>query len=417
MNMKRFLFSLLAFLAIGSSIQAQTLLEGDVIYVDDVVMAPGEEATLEIKYNEALAPENGSKGVQFELVIPDGFTLKENNRKRVLVDDVQDAFSVTVAKTSNSQVYRIMMFSFVDTELTFEDGVLFSLTLVADADVDPGSFPANLKGIGGQINYIQISSGSSQGDVTFLQPPYTFYIKIPIELSEEVSYDEGFGNYTNVMVKMNKRTLKADTWNTICFPFDMDEDAMKEAFGENNNVTIATLMGSETVELNGKIHAIKIKFDTKSTATISANQPYLIKLSEAVDVFAVDGVDLSDDLRPASTSAGDCTFYGNYKVIEKLGEDSPVLFISGNNFYYATGKTTMKSFRGYFTHTDLPRYIQEQTQGANITIFVDDEPTGIRNIVTNQGSEDVYDISGRKVNTDNKQKGVYIVNGKKQTVH
>lgn len=422
MNMKRFLFTLLAFLAIGSGIQAQTMLQ-DVIYVEDVVFEPGEtEATIDIKFNSANEPANHIKGLQFELVLPEGFTLKteedEWGDEEIVVSNIQNAvFSVTPNPQSD-QKFRFMMVSTTNKKAYFKDGTLFSLTVVADADVAGGNYPATVGGYG-LISYIQMSGASSQGDVTYWQNPLTFYLKMPIELSEEISYAQGFGNYTDVMVLMNKRTLKADTWNTICFPFDMDEDAIKEAFGEDNTVTIATLMDSETKKKDGKVQSIIIKFETKTTSTISANQPYLIKLSEAVDVFAVDGVSLSDDQRPASVTGGDCTFYGNYDVIENLGEDGPKLFISGNNFYYVNpGNTTkMKSFRGYFTHPDLAEYIQNKTAGANITIFVDDEPTGIRNIVTNQGSDDVYDISGRKVNNDNLQKGVYIVNGKKQTVH
>ena len=416
--MKRFLFTLLAFLAIGSGIQAQTKL--DVIYVEDVVFEPGEtEATIDIKFNAANEPENHVKGLQFELVIPEGFTLKseedEWGDEEIVISNIQNSvFSVT-PRPQTAQRVRFLMASTTSKKAFFKDGTLFSLTLVADPDVAGGTYPAYLNGYG-LVSYIQMSGASSQGDVTYFQDPLTFYIKMPIELSEETSYAQGFPNCTNVMVCMNKRTLKADTWNTICFPFDMDADAIKKAFGEDNTVTIATLTGSETKKKNGKVHSIIIKFDTKSTTEISANTPYLIKLSEAVDVFAVDGVSLSDQT-PSPVTGGDCTFYGNYDIIENLGEGTPVLFISGNNFYYATGNTTMKSFRGYFTHPDLAEYIQNKTAGANITLFVDDEPTGIRNIVTNQGGEDVYDISGRKVNNDNLQKGVYIVNGKKQTVH
>ena len=416
--MKRFLFSLLAFLAIGSGIQAQTML--DVIYVDDVEITPGGEANIDIKFNAANEPTNHVKGLQFELVIPEGFTLKSEEDEwgdaTILISNIQNSvFSVTSRPQSDQRV-RFIMVSPTNKKAYFKDGILFSLTLVADPDVPVDTYPAYLNGFG-LISYIQMSGASSQGDITYFQDPITFYIKMPIELSEEKSYAEGFGNYTDVKVIMNKRTLKADTWNTICFPFDMDEEAIKAAFGEDNQVTIATLMGSETIMKDDKVQSIIIKFDTKSETTISANTPYLIKLSEAVETFEVEGVSLSDDQRPSSTTGGDCTFYGNYDIIENLGEDTPVLFISGNNFYYATGNTTMKSFRGYFTHPDLSRYIQEQTAGANISIFVDDEPTGIRNIVLNQNSENMYDISGRKVNKDSKQKGVYIVSGKKEVIH
>ncbi|MBR5084982.1 MAG: hypothetical protein IKX33_10320 [Prevotella sp.] len=416
--MKRFLFSLLAFLAIGSGIQAQTMLQ-DVIYVDDVVFEPGEnEATIEIKYNVDNAPTTGIKGLQFELDLPDGFTLKENSRQRIIVSDIQEDFTVTAKKQTDVHKIRFMMVSTVDNHLDFEDGLLFSLTVVADASVTGGTYPATVGGYG-QISYIQMSGSTSQGDATYFQDPLTFYLKMPIELSEEVSYAEGFGNYTDVTVVMNKRTLKADTWNTICLPFDMDATTMQKAFGEGNEITLATLTGSDYVEKDGKIKDIIIKFNTSSTTAITANTPYLIKLKNAVETFEVEGVSLSDNIVPSSVSGGDCTFYGNYDVITDLGKDEPALFISGNKFYYATGNSKLKSFRGYFTHTKLAQYIQDLSAGANISLFVDDEPTGIRNIVTTQDNDDVYDISGRKVNADKTtlQKGIYITNGKKETVH
>ena len=420
--MKRLLFFLFAFFAIGSSVLAEEILQ-DVISVDDVEITPGGEVEVTVKLVNP--PTDGLRSVSFDLYLPDGFTIKKKNanKQNVIVnlsDDQDEAFQAT-GKTvkengvENLQRIRFAILSVTDNEALLEVGDLFSFYLVADEDINIDNYQAIL---GGQFAVTgNITLTGHVGSITYYQPPYTFNIKMPIELSEEKSYAEGFGNYTDVKVIMNKRTLKADTWNTICFPFDMDADAIKKAFGEDNTVTIATLMGSETKKKNGKVHSIVIKFDTKSTTEISANTPYLIKLSEAVDVFAVDGVSLSDNQSPVSVTGGDCTFYGNYDVIENLGADTPVLFISGNNFYYATGNTTMKSFRGYFTHPDLAEYIQNKTAGANITLFVDDEPTGIRNIVTNQGGEDVYDISGRKVNNDNLQKGVYIVNGKKQTVH
>jgi hypothetical protein len=418
MNMKRFLFSLLAFLAIGSGIQAQTML--DVIYVDDVEITPGGEVNIDFKFNATNEPENHVKGVQFELVIPEGFTLKSEEDEwgdaEILVSNIQNAAFSVSPRVINDQKVRFLMVSQSSKKAYFKDGTLFSVTLVADPNVSVKPYPAYLNGYG-QVSYIQMSGASPEGDVTYFQDPITFYIKMAIELSEETSYAEGFPNCTNAKVIMNKRTLKADTWNTICLPFDMDEDAIKAAFGATNKVTIATLTGSETGKVDGKVQSIIIKFDTKSTTTISANTPYLIKLSEAVDEFAVEGVSFSDGIEASSVTVGDCTFHGNYDVIKKLGEGTPALFISGNKFYYAQGNSKLKSFRGYFTHTDLPEYIRNQSAGANISIFVDDEPTGIRNIVTNPGGENVYDISGRKVNKDNKQKGVYIVNGKKETVH
>ena len=419
--MKELLLSLLAFFAIGSSIQAQTVLD-DLIYVDDVEITPGGEALIDIKYRQANAPEKGVKGLQFELQVPEGFKLKSEEDEwgdaTLVISNIQNAvFSVT-PRVQNDQKCRFMMVSTTNKKAYFKDGILFSLTLVADENVTPDIYDATVGGYG-QIPYIQMSGAGDAGDVTYFQAPLTFKIKMPIELSEEKSYTEGFGNYTDVKVVMNKRTLKADTWNTICLPFNMDADAMKAAFGEDNEITLAEMTGSSFVEKDGKIKNITIKFNTKSTNAITANTPYLIKLTKPVETFEVDGVSLSDDIQASSVSDGECTFYGNYDVITDLGKDTPALFISNNNFYYATGNSKLKSFRGYFTHTKLAQYIQGLQAGANINILVDEEPTGIRNIVTTQENDDVYDITGRKVNSDKTtmQKGVYIINGKKEAVH
>ena len=413
--MKRILFSLIAFLAIGSNIYAFDTLE-DIIQVDDVEITAGDEMSFDIIYNSGDAPESGIKGCQFEICLPEGFSLKLNKKGKIIVDNVQDDFTVTPRIVDDTHI-RFIMFSTVDEDLVFDDEEpLFTLTLVADPNVIYGIYPATVQGYG-MLSNIQLTAPSDEGDITYLQENFTFDIILPLELNEELSYAEGFGNYPKVNVIMNTRKLKADTWNTICLPFNMDADAIKAAFGENNQVTLATLAGSETVRKDGVIKDIIIKFDTSSSTEISANTPYLIKLKDAVETFTVERVSVSDE--EAIASAGDATFVGNYEVIENLGEDTPALFISSNKFYYATGNSKLKSFRGYFTHTDLQEYIDAQSAGANISLFVDGEPTGIRNIVTTQDNNDIYDISGRKVNSDKTplQKGVYIINGKKETVH
>ena len=419
--MKRILFSLFAFLAIGSSIQAQNML--DIIRVDDVEILPGGEATVTLRVEDP--PATGLRGMQFDLYLPEGFSCvrPDETKPNITVSlasgqDPQFSISGKIIKSDPTHI-RFTLMCYTDNTALIEEGDVFSFTVKADADVDVDTYGAVLGGTGGVNTNITLTVNTETGATTFKQLPYTFYLKMPIELSEEVSYVEGIGNYTDVKVVMNKRTLKADTWNTICLPFDMDATTMQKAFGEGNEITLATLTGSDYVEKDGKIKDIIIKFNTSSTTAITANTPYLIKLKNAVETFEVEGVSLSDKIVPSSVSGGDCTFYGNYDVITDLGKDEPALFISGNKFFYATGNSKLKSFRGYFTHTKLAQYIQDLSAGANISLFVDDEPTGIRNIVTTQDNDDVYDISGRKVNADKTtlQKGIYITNGKKETVH
>lgn len=415
--MKRFLFSLFAFLAIGSSIQAQNML--DIIRVDDVEILPGGEATVTVRVENP--PATGLRGIQFDLYLPEGFSCVRPNESKpnitVTLADGQDSqFSLSGKIINNDPTHiRFTMLCLLDNTVVIEEGDVFSFTIKAEDNIDIDTYDAVLGGTGGVSTNISLTVNTETGSTSFRQLPYTFYINMPFTFSEEESYSEGFGNHTNAKVIMNPRKLKADTWNTICLPFDMDEDAIKAAFGEDNEVTLAVMTGSSYLEKDGKIKNITINFNTTATA-ISANTPYLIKLTKAVDDFVVEGVTISDAV--PEVTAGDCTFHGNYEVTETLGSETPALFISSNNFFYATGNSKLKSFRGYFTHTKLSQYISGQQEGANISLYVDDEPTGIRNIMINQDNDDVYDITGRKVNSDKTtmQKGVYIINGKKEAV-
>ena len=85
--------------------------------------------------------------------------------------------------------------------------------------------------------------------------------------------------------------------------------------------------------------------------------------------------------------------------------------MSGNKFYYSTGATSIKGFRGYF-------YIQEfdSSAGAPEIVFeVGGETTKIDglNVIFDDGQ--YYNLKGQKVDNPT-EKGVYIKNGKKVVI-
>ena len=93
------------------------------------------------------------------------------------------------------------------------------------------------------------------------------------------------------------------------------------------------------------------------------------------------------------------------------------VFIADNKFWYSTGDTNTKAFRGWF---ELGAVLDKETDfGAKIGILIDDVPTSIDGtpfgIVRQQG--DVYTIDGlyvgRDIPTNRLKKGIYIVNGNK----
>lgn len=211
---------------------------------------------------------------------------------------------------------------------------------------------------------------------------------------------------TGVNVKV-KRTINANEWSTICLPFAMSEEQVKAAFGNDVELKNFSSWSSET-NTDDEIVSINVGFT--SVSAIEANHPYVIKVSTAISEFTVDGVDIDPDDAEVVVGKGKTkgTFYGNYVAGTAVPEEH--LFISGNKFYYSTGSTTIKAFRGYFELRDVLESYYDEAPSRVVFDFGD--VTGIQKISA-QGQNDgiYYDLSGRRV--EKPSKGVFIVNGKK----
>lgn len=204
-----------------------------------------------------------------------------------------------------------------------------------------------------------------------------------------------------------KRTINANEWSTICLPFAMSEEQVKAAFGNDVELKNFSSWSSET-NTDDEIVSINVGFT--SVNAIEANHPYVIKVSTAISEFTVDGVDIDPDDAEVVVGKGKTkgTFYGNYVAGTAVPEEH--LFISGNKFYYSTGSTTIKAFRGYFELRDVLESYYDEAPSRVVFDFGD--VTGIQKISA-QGQNDgiYYDLSGRRV--EKPSKGVFIVNGKK----
>ena len=127
--------------------------------------------------------------------------------------------------------------------------------------------------------------------------------------------------------------------------------------------------------------------------------------------FSVDGVDIAAEEEPTvqvgKKKAERGYFIGTYTANTEVPADD--LFLSGNKFWYSSGLTQMKGFRGYFELADVLTEAEES--GARITVRIDDSPTDVKVLKGNAPSDGIYyDLSGRR--TENPGKGYYIVNGK-----
>ena len=87
------------------------------------------------------------------------------------------------------------------------------------------------------------------------------------------------------------------------------------------------------------------------------------------------------------------------------------LFLSGNEFWYSTGKTAIKGFRGYFEFRDVLDAYYDDSE-VKVHMLFDDDATGIETIDHSSLNIDhYYNLAGQRVGKG--YKGVVIENGKK----
>ena len=197
-----------------------------------------------------------------------------------------------------------------------------------------------------------------------------------------------------------KRTIRAGMYNTLCLPFDVDEETLVEKFGED--VEIATLNGAH---MNGD--KVVFEFENTNEYGIIAGLPYLIHVSKDVKDPSFSDVTIKNRLIPIVFSLA--SFYPIYSTSALEGGNQSLRFVGANNtlYYPDVNSGKMKGFRAFFKFNDEKAYDAKAT-----FVVVDNVSTGMKTILNKYlQNETVYDLQGRKVS--HPTKGLYIVNGKK----
>ena len=427
--MKRLLLSLISMLAIG-------LAWADSVTVPNVEIMQGQTGYLE--FYVTIDGGKFYKGFQFDVALPEKVTCEkvtytdiENGadgnpvvvEKEGPAGDLADAVSSFVlsrnfVSSTEPQLLRYVCYSAQGSTMNtanVANMLLLRIPVTVNEELAVGTTV--------EVTLSDISF-SDYSNVNYKFDNITAEITIienRITLDEEST--EVPGTYTNQNVKV-LRTINANEWSTICLPFAMTADQVKTVFGEK--ALFADFTGYEATFDGSNVTAIDVKFSSfdGTTSGLVANHPYLIKTNKAITEFEVDNVNVEPATSlsvSGTTGQRICEMYGIYAKTENFGSArSPYLFISGNKFYYATGKTTIKAFRGYFDFLDV---ISDMSQGASakIGISINADATGIEDLQTIAPVEGIYDLSGRKIKLEGDDlsrlpKGVYIVDGKKVTV-
>ena len=396
--MKKYLLTLLSFFTIQTIVLATNTVE-----VKPLSISKGGTAKLEIQ----LENSDEIKAFQFNLVLPDGITVTKVEKSERLPDGI--ILDYNALSTANT--YRIIGYQIGNTPFSGTSGCFVYVTLSASDELTVGS---NLTGNISEISLTVIPTAEyeaegSSFEITIVEPADPW-----VTLDENsTTLPEASDGETEIKVK---RTIKANQWNTICFPFAMTEAQVYEAFGED--VQVAEFIEYESTD---DLTSINVIFDEARLAEdgFMANYPYIIKTSKNITEFMVTSViEPNEENAVAEFTNGKNgsrkevygTFYGTLKAGGKVPANC--LFLNGGDFWYSTGKSNIKAFRGYFAFVDVLASLE--TAASKVKMVFRDETTGIKNVIVETANDDMYDLQGRRI--VNPDKGVYIKNGKKVVV-
>lgn len=403
-TMKRNIFLLLT----ASLFSMGQAVADNVLTVNEVQVPQGGQARIEIGCDF----DTEFTAFELQIALPEGLSLVADEDGYPVIEKAFDTNHILTGNLlpSNGN-YKITCRSMENLSMP-TNGALFSVTVQAGNNVTACSM------LTGNIVSCEFTRTADSGGQELDDTDFTIYVteyRVVLDENSTVVPAE----QTNVDVRV-RRTINANEWSTICLPFDMTEAQVKEAFG--NDVQLGDFVGAES-EFDDADNVTGITVSFNDASAIEANHPYIIKVSEPVEEFTIDGVDIVadedeayiefDNGKSGSRRVVYSGFYGTYHAGTVLDEFT--LFLSSNKFYYSDGSIKMKGYRAYFEFLDVLTEIEE---GPHVKIFFggDDDETGIDRVITARRAEDdVYDLSGRRVGRQ-PQRGIYIVNGKKVVI-
>lgn len=222
---------------------------------------------------------------------------------------------------------------------------------------------------------------------------YYYGTSISITIDEDVDFNV-ISDINNANITLN-RTIKADIWNTITLPFDIDNTELKAKFGDD--VAIAEY-SEEAVGDNSTVN-----FNTMGTPAITANTPVLLKTSTAGSSYSFSEKTIKAGTAKVAGS-NNFDFVGTYAASFTIAEGD--YYIGNNELWKSDGAATIKGTRAYIKAKSAEAKIRLVIDGKDATAIEAIEITG-----SDVENGNVYDMSGRLVK--NPVRGLYIKNGKK----
>ena len=395
---------MMSLLLMGANVMAD-----NTITVDGVTLPQGGQADLVVKYN--FDGETAFSGFQFNITLPENvsFVTTGGNVSYTKGDSYDGSPTCKIVEG----VLNVACYTTNSTPISGTSGTLLTLKIQGSADLTVG------KTYVGNLTDPRLSTALG---VSTPVSPSSFNITVSAPLARVTLYETSTTAPTAsdgaVNVTVN-RTINANEWSTICLPFDMTASQVATAFG-----TDVQLRQLSSWSFEGEPTAAEsFTLNFTSISTITKNVPCLIKVTDAITSFDVDGVVIDPVAEPSTAAINysrgsrpvksySAYLYGTYTKTTVYDKD---MFLSENQLWYSKGNTAIKAFRATFyfygegTNVVLSAY--NTPNAARVTLNFDGESTGISKRLTDSESDIFYNLQGQRV--DAPAGGIFIKNGKK----
>ena len=236
---------------------------------------------------------------------------------------------------------------------------------------------------------------------------YLYFIEVASVLSDQQKLQTQRIKFGETYSYQVQRTFASDHWNTICLPFDVSQDALKEAMGKNCALR----------EFNKKVDNNVLKFDNADA--IQAGVPYLIKPVRDVVNPIFSNVTYVKNIQPKAIedTNGQFAFVGTFDPVNLSVDGSELFLLANGNLAKPKSEeeSEMYGMRAYFK-------INKQTSSSakQITYAIDcgsETVNGIQLLHSHPSTHNqhIYNLQGVDVGTDmhHLPAGVYVMGGKK----
>ena len=401
----------------SSSITAIPFEQGEVIVYTENQSA---RAGYEFKYPVYLKNKEQVTSFEFELCLPNGFNVKEDENGNYIVDiERSSSHDVIVTQLENGNL-KISSSSESNASFEGEDGVLAYVTIQVDENLSLGQYSIGLKNVvltvpeknNVTIPYIESSievkapllgDFNRDGHITLED---VYYI-IKLWLGDATTYSSKIEDI-NSDGKFNVVDISAIV---NLFLGNQVDGSGSDDSGEYSSMTI------ERISINpGQTIEVRVLFSNTGIDFVSAE----------FDLYLPDGIEITESAdNQLDIYAG--SRLTDHQIITRKNDDGSlkVAIYSLTNAVFAQqegdililklraaedveeGLAMLEINNQVLASAD----IQPKKAGDHMSIVKFTMETGINDIKEGNNAETLYDLQGRRSNA--KHRGVYIVNGKK----